>query len=263
MKISVIIPVFNRIKSLKTAIESVLCQTYRNFEIIVINDGSKFSLEKHLHPYQHKVRLIEFTKNQGVSFARNIGIEKSNGDFIAFLDSDDIWLPFKLKLQIDFLKKHNLNVVHTDEFWWKKGIFINQGKRHIKYGGKILTNILDICRISPSSVLIKKDIFYNIGLFDTKLMACEDYDLWLRLSSQYEIGYIPLKTIIKRYFLQNHLSSEIKHLEYLRLLSLCKFLKNTKKINFIERKNIHDEINKKFFIVKQGINKKRLQNRNL
>ncbi len=255
MKISVIIPVYNRVESLKTAIESVFCQSYKNYEIIIVDDGSEKPIKNFIFPYLHRIRLIELSKNKGVSFARNIGIENAKGDYVAFLDSDDIWLPFKLALQVDFIKENDFKIVHTDEFWWKKGKFVNQGKRHTKYGGNIFSKVLDICRISPSSVLIEKQVFDKVGKFDKNLKACEDYDLWLRITSYFEIGYIPIKSIIKRFYLENHLSFEIKHLEYLRLLSLCKFLYKNDYLNFSDKGAVYKEITEKFNIVSSGLTK--------
>ncbi len=256
MKVSVIIPVYNRADILKTAIESIFCQSYKNIEIIVVDDGSILPVKNFIQPYLNRIRLIELSQNKGVSFARNVGIKESQGEYIAFLDSDDIWLPFKLKLQMDFINKSGLSIVHTDEFWWKKGKFVNQGKRHKKYGGEIFEKILDTCRISPSSVLIKKNVFKKIGLFDEKFRACEDYDLWLRMALNYEIGYMPIKTIVKRFFLDDHLSMNVRHLEYLRLLSLCKFVSKNGKICFKKKIAAYREIDRKFLIVCKGVNKK-------
>ncbi len=256
MKISVIIPVYNRDNSLRSAIESVFYQTYKNIELIVVNDGSEIDLEKILLPYKNRIKLLNHEKNLGVSAARNTGIKHSSSDYIAFLDSDDLWLPFKLSYQIKQMLNKNYLISHTDEFWWKKGQFVNQGKKHTKYGGKIFNNILDICRISPSSVIIHKKIFEDIGLFNENLKACEDYDLWLRIALKYEILFLPVKSIVKRSFLINHLSSEIKHLEFLRLLSLNKLMFKKNNFQYIELKNAYIELKNKFNIVSNGLSKK-------
>jgi GT2 family glycosyltransferase len=146
-------------------------------------------------------------------------------------------------------------ISHTNEFWWKKGIFVNQGKKHTKYGGYIFGNILDICRISPSSVIIHKSVFEKVGFFDESLRACEDYELWLRVALKYEILYLSEKTIVKRFFLKNHLSVDIKHLEFLRLLALNKLLFEKNIFNYSDLKKIYFELNKKFDIVYRGLNK--------
>jgi glycosyltransferase involved in cell wall biosynthesis len=252
---SVVIPVYNRDSFLKNALESVFLQSYKNFEVIVVDDGSTIDLFKVLRPYISKnLTYIKIPENRGVSFARNVGIENSKYEFIAFLDSDDIWLPNKLHLQKNFLEQFNLLICHTDEFWFKNGRFVNQGKKHSKYGGRIFSKMLDFCRISPSSVVIHKDIFNEVGMFDINLPVCEDYDLWLRIALRFEIGYLPIKTIIKVAHKSFQLSLDTPFIEYYRLLSLCKILKN----NFLfhsEKKDAIIEIERKFEIVSKGVNK--------
>lgn len=255
MFFSVVIPVYNRTDLLKNAIESVLLQTYDNYEVIVVDDGSFIDIFKAVRPYLSRINYIKIPENKGVSFARNVGIENSNYDFIAFLDSDDIWLPNKLTLQKDFMEKNGFLICHTDEFWFKNGRFVNQGRKHEKYGGEIFSKILDFCRISPSSVVIHKDIFRHVGLFDVGLPVCEDYDMWLRIALHYSIGYLPIKTIIKVAHDGHQLSLNTPYLEYYRLLSLCKLLK----FNFLNetmKKSAIIELERKFSIVLEGLKKK-------
>ncbi|MBU0650624.1 glycosyltransferase, partial [bacterium] len=124
-----------------------------------------------------------YQKNSGVSSARNKGILLSKGKYLAFLDSDDEWKKNKLKKQIEFFKENPaLKICQTDEEWIRNGKWINQKKIHQKKSGWIFEPSLELCLISPSSVIIHKDIFDHIGLFDETLMACEDYDLWLRIT---------------------------------------------------------------------------------
>ncbi|MGA1846382.1 glycosyltransferase family 2 protein [Deferribacter abyssi] len=262
--VSVIIPVYNRITVLKDAIESVLCQTFKNVEIIIVDDGSSVDIAIAIKPYRNLVKYVRFENNKGVSAARNVGIRLAKGEYIAFLDSDDIWLPFKLERQISFMKQNNFNVCHTDEFWYKNGVFINQGKKHKKFGGKILTKILDHCRISPSSFIAKKEVFNKAGIFNESLPIAEDYDLWLRVALFYQIGFLNLKTIIKRFFLNDHLSHCVKNIEYYRLLALLKFYSKYKThFNHEEKLKIIQTINKKENIVASGLSKKRLKEKNI
>jgi len=212
MTFSVIIPVYNRTVTLKSAIESVLCQSFKDFEIIVVDDGSNDSVAKSLKPYMGLIHYIRIDKNKGVSHARNIGIKASNGQYIAFLDSDDLWLPNKLQAQCNELNKTGLQVCHTNEFWYRKDKFVNQGKKHNRYGGKIFDKVLDFCRISPSSVAIEKRAFDSCGMFNEKMRTCEDYDLWLRLTSKFDICYLPEKLIIKRAISDDQLSDTITHI---------------------------------------------------
>ncbi|MCB4204366.1 glycosyltransferase family 2 protein [Deferribacterales bacterium Es71-Z0220] len=252
MKISVIIPVCNRIQTLKDAIESVFQQTYKNIEIIVIDDGSKTDIEHYLKPYLSRIVLIKNNINRGVSFSRNLGIKISSGEYIALLDSDDIWLNFKLEFQLKNMVKANSLVCHTDEFWYRQGKFVNQGEKHKKYGGKILTKILDICRISPSSILFHKSIFSTTGLFNQYLKVCEDYDLWLRIALFYEILYIPTKTIVKRAITNDQLSLNTPYMESIRLKSLISFLKRYHKLLTVEEKiAVIEEVKRKENIVRR------------
>ncbi|MBT6982542.1 MAG: glycosyltransferase, partial [Candidatus Marinimicrobia bacterium] len=197
MKISVVIPTYNRKHTLSRALDSVLAQSYQPFEIIVIDDGSTdgtFDLIKSKYPSVKLLESFQPSKSlkgyspKGVSVARNVGIKKSKGDWISLLDSDDEWVPDKLIKQVQLLKKNEGSVFcHTNEIWIRNGIRVNQHKKHQKYGGYIFKECLDICRISPSSALIHKSIFKDIGLFDESLKVCEDYDLWLRITSNYPV----------------------------------------------------------------------------
>ncbi|UOD34120.1 glycosyltransferase family 2 protein [Deferribacteraceae bacterium V6Fe1] len=252
MKISVIIPVYNRIQTLKDAIESVFFQTYKNTEIIVIDDGSKVDIENYLKPYLSRIVLLKNEINRGVSFSRNLGIKVSSGEYIAFLDSDDIWLKFKLEFQLRNMIQRGSFVCHTDEFWYRKGKFLNQGEKHKKYGGKILTKILDICRISPSSILLHKSVFSKAGVFNPYLKVCEDYDLWLRLAFFNNILYLPTKTLVKRAITDDQLSLNTPYMESIRLKSLISFLRRYYKLLTNEEKTaVIEEIKRKENIVRR------------
>jgi len=253
MTFSVIIPVYNRASTLKSAIESVLSQTFSDYEIIVVDDGSDKVVKKALKPYMGRVKYIKLNNNFGVSHARNIGIKAARGKYIAFLDSDDLWLPDKLQMQFDMFQQSDLPVIHTNEFWFRGDRFINQGKRHKRYGGKIFDKVLDFCRISPSSVAIRKDVFKVCDLFDEKMRVCEDYDLWLRICEKYEVGYLPEKLIIKRAITDDQLSDSIKHIEFIRLVALARFVQ-CKKLSSENKLSAIKEINRKAGIVMAGIN---------
>ena len=198
-RVSVVIPSRNRIAYLPRAISSVLNQSFVVQEIIIIDNDSSDETISYVKKNFKKVKVIKENKI-GVSHARNLGIKNSSYEWIAFLDSDDEWMPDKINKQFSFLKKVNfkLQFVHTNEIWIKNGLLKNQKKKHLKKGGYIFENCLDICRISPSSVLINKSLFEKFGLFDTKFKICEDYELWLRLSSKIEIGYLN-EPLIKKY----------------------------------------------------------------
>ncbi len=227
MLISVIIPVYNRPSFLPTAVESVLNQTYKDFELIIVDDNSTSDTYFSVYPYLKDKRITYYwlNKNRGVSYSRNYGIKKSKGELIAFLDSDDYWLPEKLEKQIDYILKNNYSICQTEEIWIRKGKFVNPRKKHKKIEGDIFEKSLELCIVSPSAVLIKREVFEKIGLFDENLPACEDYDLWLRVSLHYKVGLLKEKLIVKRNGHEDQLS-KLKALDRYRIYSLLKLLKN-------------------------------------
>jgi glycosyltransferase involved in cell wall biosynthesis len=197
-QISVIIPTYNRGWIIKEAIESVLAQDYNNFELIVVDDGSTDHTFEILKQYGEDLGLIR-QENRGVSAARNAGIHQASGHFIAFLDSDDLWLPKKLSHQIAFFNSNpDALICQTEEIWMRNHVRVNPKKRHKKPSGMIFEPSLSLCLVSPSAVMIKRTLFDYIGLFDETLPACEDYDLWLRISCRYPVHLIDTPLIIKR-----------------------------------------------------------------
>jgi len=234
MKISVVIPTYNRKHTLPRALDSVLAQSYQPFEIIVIDDGSSdgtIDLIKSKYP---SIKLLESLKPskslksyspKGVSVARNVGIKQSKGDWIALLDSDDEWLPTKLAKQVEILKVNpEFLFCHTNEIWIRNGVRVNQQKKHQKYGGHIFEKCLDICRVSPSSSLFHKSVLDDVGLFDEKLKVCEDYDLWLRISAQYPVLFLD-ELLIKKYGgHDDQLSKTPEGIEQYRIQSLEKIM---------------------------------------
>ena len=230
MNISVVIPTYNRVELLKRSIDSVINQTIKPFEIIIVDDGSNDGTEAMVKKKYDSLKLIK-QKNKGASAARNTGIKASSGEWICFLDSDDEWKNNKLEKQITFVANNSdYKFFHSNEIWIKNGKRINQKKKHKKYGGDIFKKCLDMCRISPSSVLINKNIFEEIGFFNENLVVCEDYELWLRICDQYKVFFIDEPLIIKYGGHQGQLSysidsiecHRIKALEYLLSTSLSK-----------------------------------------
>jgi len=196
--IAVIIPTYNRIETLPRAIASVLAQTRAVDELIVVDDGSIDGTSAWLREHYPGIKLIEQV-NEGVSAARNRGIESSGCDWIALLDSDDEWLPQKLEKQLALLASEpGHKIIHSDEIWIRNGIRVNQMKKHTKKGGWIFQDCLPLCAISPSAVMIHQSIFDEVGLFDESLPACEDYDLWLRITSRYAVLYCD-EPLIQKY----------------------------------------------------------------
>jgi glycosyltransferase involved in cell wall biosynthesis len=222
--VSVIIPTFNRAHVLKRAIDSVVNQTYKNIELIIVNDGSTDDTLSLLEHYQAKVFT---TKNLGVSAARNLGIKNATGQWIAFLDSDDQWLLDKIEKQINYsLINPHINIIHGDEIWIRNGKRVNPKNKHKKGGGDQFSACIKLCAISPSVVMIKKEIFDEIGLFDENYPCCEDYDLWLRITSKMEVGYLDEFLINKYGGHEDQLSRKFKAMDYWRVKSLDSILKS-------------------------------------
>ena len=227
MKISVIIPTFNRLDLLKRAIDSVLNQSIKPYDIIVVDDGSTDGTSEMIQHKYKSINLIQ-QKNSGVSAARNNGIKNAQGDWIALLDSDDEWKKNKLEEQVNQLTDNpRYDFCHTNEIWIRNGIRVNQKKRHKKYGGFIFDKCLDICRISPSSVLFNKNIFNHVGWFNDKLPVCEDYDLWLRITADYEILFIDKPLIVKYGGHNDQLSQSVEAIERFRIKALQSLLENS------------------------------------
>ena len=196
--LSIIIPTFDRCEQLSRALNSVFKQTYFDYEVIVIDDGSTDDTVEMVQKNFTQLRYF-YQSNKGVSAARNKGLALAQGRWIAFLDSDDEWLPQKLEKQISLLKaKPDYKICHTEEIWVRNGVRVNQMKKHKKTGGWIFPHCLPLCAMSPSSILIHRSVFDSIGNFDTSLPACEDYDLWLRITAKYPVLYME-EPQIKKY----------------------------------------------------------------
>ncbi len=253
MKISVIIPAFNRASFVVEALNSVLKQREKPDEIIIVDDGSEDETQSLLQPFQDKVKIIH-QKNSGVSAARNTGIKAASHEWLSFLDSDDLWKTKKLLRQKEMLTQYpDYKICYTDEEWRKDGKWMNQGKRHQKYSGNIYPNCLPLCIISPSSVIIHKSVLDQIGLFDESLPACEDYDLWLRISALYPILFIPERLIVKRAGDWPQLSKQ-HSLDKYRILALVKMM-DSGSIPAEHEKETLDELVQKCRIYKLGCEK--------
>jgi glycosyltransferase involved in cell wall biosynthesis len=196
--VSVIIPTYNRGWIVQEAIGSVLEQDFADYELIVVDDGSDDNTAAILTAYGSTITVLN-QPNRGVSAARNRGIAAASGQLIAFLDSDDLWLPRKLSTQVEFFKNHPDTVIsQTQERWIRNGVRVNPRQRHHKFSGMIFEHSLALCLVSPSAVMLKKSLFDEVGVFDEQLPACEDYDLWLRISCRYPVHLIDAPLVIKR-----------------------------------------------------------------
>lgn len=184
-KVSVIIPTYNRSEFIKKSVDSVIEQTFKDFELIIIDDGSKDKTSEIISGYKNKV-IYFYQENKGPAAARNKGIALSKGLYIAFLDSDDTWDKNKLQIQIRQMENNpEFPISHTQEIWYRNGKILNQKNIHKKYNGYIFERCLPLCAVGMSTIVAKKEIFEKVGFFDESLPCCEDYDLWLRASIKY------------------------------------------------------------------------------
>lgn len=192
--ISVIIPTFNRVCQVQKAIESVFAQRYHQYELIIVDDcssdGTVETVSEMIKDIPNAM-ILSLEANHGVSFARNRGIEHAKGEWIAFLDSDDQWHRDKLGRQIEYIAENpTCSILQTQEIWIRDGVRVNAPKTHRKRAGDIFAISLKRCMITPSSVLIKRQIFDTYGTFNESFPACEDYDLWLRIAAFEEVGLV-------------------------------------------------------------------------
>jgi len=226
--VSVVIPTYNREHLLERSLESVLGQTLAADEIIVVDDGSTDNTASTLKSMHPEVKLIQ-QDNLGVSAARNAGISAARHDWIALLDSDDIWHKNKLERQITALNNApEYLLCHSDEIWIRNGVRVNQMNKHKKAGGHIFQHCLPRCVISPSSVMIHRSLFEETGLFDENLPACEDYDLWLRICSRYPVLYIDEALITKHGGHDDQLSRQHWGMDRFRFQALNKTVSEIK-----------------------------------
>ena len=251
-EISVIIPTYNRCDLLKRAINSVIKQTVTPKEIIVVDNGST---DQTYHMVSSLFPEINYfiEKKRGVSAARNKGILESKSKWIAFLDSDDAWKPTKLEKQMEYsvFNQDKYRIIHTDENWYRNKKFLNQLKKHKKSGGNIFKNSLQLCCISPSSVVLKKQIFDDYGLFDENLEVCEDYDMWIRITAKEEVGFLDSPLVLKYGGHSDQLSKKFWGMDRFRIKSLEKNLKN-EHFSKSQKINVLDTLIEKLTIVSDG-----------
>ena len=224
LSVSVIVPTHDRHGLLPRALDSIAAQTRAPLEVIVVDDGSKDGTAAMLRRDYPDVVLIE-QAHGGVSGARNRGIENSRGDWIAFLDSDDEWLPEKLARQHAALETDpTARLCHTEEIWVRNGVRVNPMKKHAKRGGHIFESCLLLCCMSPSSVVVHRNVLEDVGVFDEGLPACEDYDLWLRITNRYPVLFIDEPLVIKHGGHGDQLSRRYWGMDRFRIATLEKLL---------------------------------------
>ena len=226
--VSVVVPTFNRVDFVLKAIKSVSNQTFQPLEIILEDNNSEDNTLEMVAKHFKAVKII-FQKKQGVSASRNFGIREASGNWVAFLDSDDQWHKRKLEEQVKSITKDTLSseLSHTDEIWYRNKVFLNQRQIHKKRGGFIFEHCLPLCCISPSSVLVKKKVFDDIGFFDESLDVCEDYDFWLRYCCKYPVNFVDQKLTIKNGGHNDQLSKKYWGMDRFRIQSLENLLQSS------------------------------------
>ena len=276
VSVAVIIPTYNRAHTLRRALDSVLGQQPPPLEIIVVDDGSTDGTREMVAPSPHplpsspssqglnpgyweqkkgEIRYL-FQPNRGPAAARNLGIPHARAEFIAFLDSDDEWLPGKLAAQLRFFEENpDYLICQTEEIWVRNGRRVNPMKKHKKYGGRIFEKCLPLCIVSPSAVMVRREFFDRVGLFDESLPACEDYDLWLRASARMPIGLIEKPYLIKYGGHADQRSRQFPVMDRFRIQALRKLIDSGILIP-TQKEAALLEFEKKFRIVSEGAKKR-------
>jgi len=260
--ISVIIPTYNRASFLGEAIPSVLNQrafqpteASPSFELIVVDDGSTDDTRDTVASFGKSVHY-QFQPHQGVSAARNLGLRVASGDFVAFLDSDDLWKEEKIANQMSFMKAFpRAKACYTEEVWIRRRVVVNPKKKHQKYSGWIFDKVLPLCLISLSSALFRKEIFEEIGRFDERLPACEDYDFGIRLTHRYPVFLLSKPLIVKRGGHSDQLSRKYWGMDRYRIQALEKALNLD--LTPEQEKLVKREIVRKARIVANGFRKRK------
>lgn len=257
--LSVVIPTFNRAGVISRAIKSVLSQTLQPAEIIIVDDGSTDATQEIITQNYPTVKYF-WQENKGVSSSRNFGIKIAKGEWIALLDSDDEWLPQKLMKEMKAISENpDINLFYTDEIWIRRGLRVNQKKKHAKYGGYIFKHCLPLCIISPSSVILHRSIFEEAGLFDETLPVCEDYDLWLRICSRWPVLYLDEPLIVKYGGHDDQLSRRYWGMDRFRVYSLEKII-NSKYLDTDHRIAAIKMLLEKLEIIIEGTRKRNKTN---
>jgi len=217
-RISVVIPAYNAAPYIGAAIDSVVCQTYKDFEIIVVDDGSVDNTAAVLQTYDSKIRYVR-QENQGVSSARNHGIRVARGELIAFLDADDVWVPEKLEMQTRFLSTHeeaalvfgDLELVADGQVVEPSYLALKKNAWSSKQDSVLVKDafarLLEENVVSTSTTLVSSRALRQVGLFDEDLPTAEDLDLWLRIAASFPIGCVP-RVMCRKHVLKTSLSAE-------------------------------------------------------
>jgi glycosyltransferase involved in cell wall biosynthesis len=256
--VSVIIPTFNRAKLIVRAVKSVLSQTFNDFECIVVDDASTdntVNLDIFTSPPQ-RLKFVKLVSHSGVSKARNAGVAEASGRWIAFLDSDDEWHSRKLEKQVQWHRDNpGFAISQTKEIWVRRGARVNPPKTHEKKEGYIFEQSLKRCMVTPSSVMLERTLFLDTGGFNESLPACEDFDLWLRITFRIPVGLVNEYLLTRYGGHADQLSATVMGLDRFRIQSIIGLL-NSKKLSPEQTALAQSELAKKADIVANGYKKR-------
>ena len=226
--VSIILPTFNRAHFLPRALDSVLAQTYVDWECVIVDDGSSDDTRAVVEGYAEPRFSYSFQENAGVSGARNAGIGRSRGAVLALLDSDDEWLPRKLETQLGYMLENGFEVCQTEEIWVRGGKRVNQPARYAKPEGWFFEQSLEMFLISPSCTMFTRDAWTHMGPFDVTMPSCEDYDMWLRTCLRYPVGLVREALTVKHGGRPDQLSVCVPCADEHRIRALVKILQSRK-----------------------------------
>ena len=222
--VSIVIPTHNRWPMVGEAVESVLAQTASRYELIVVDDGSTDETPRRLRDYGARITVLA-QSCRGVAAARNLGVRHASGSYLAFLDSDDLWHPRKLLRQLGFMEGNPaVEICQTEEIWIRNGVRVNPRNKHRKPSGDIFRASLDLCLVSPSAVMMRRELFERAGGFDESLPVCEDYDLWLRIARDTEIPLVPEALVTRRGGHADQLSRSTWGLDRFRITAIANLI---------------------------------------
>ncbi len=249
--VSVVIPTHNRRGFVREAVDSVLAQRDCELEVIVVDDGSTDDTRAALEPLGDRVRYV-YQARRGVAAARNNGASLANGQWLAFLDSDDLWRPGKLAAQVAFHRREpEFPASQTGEIWIRNGVKVNPRRHHEKPSGDIFLASLARCVVSPSAVMLRRELFATLGGFDESLAVCEDYELWLRLGNRVPVGLIADPLVIKRGGHSDQLSRHFWGMDRFRVAALAKLLAS-ESLSESRREAVGETLQAKCAILAQG-----------
>lgn len=258
MLVSVIIPTFNRLGKVQRAVDSVLRQSFSDLELIVVDDGSTDGTYDWLSYYTDPRFLVLKVEHGGVAHARNAGVRKAKGEWLCFLDSDDVWHRHKLSEQVRFhMQQPDILISQTDDIWIRNSKRVNKMKKHEIREGSIFYDSLRLCLICCSSVMLQKKMFENVGGFDESLPTCEDYDLWIRILLHHKVGFVPKKLVTKFGGHEDQLSKRFEMMDVYRIQSLTKILSQCF-LSDMQKRQIEEEIEYKQKILDKGAEKRRM-----